>query len=58
MPCEVARHYAALDVMRIPPLELPCRMVAFGIIRLRDHLLSPGADRLYRAVRAVAAEIY
>jgi len=58
MPLEVAQYYASLNVMRILPIELPCKMDAFGIIRQRDHLLSPGADLLLRAVRSAAAEIY
>lgn len=58
MPLEVAQYYASLNVMRILPLELPCKMDAFGIIRHQDHLLSPGADMLLRAVRAAAKEIY
>ncbi|QJD98945.1 LysR family transcriptional regulator [Massilia forsythiae] len=58
MPLEVAQYYASLNVMRILPIELPCKMDAFGIIRQRDHLLSPGADLLLRAVRAAAKEMY
>jgi DNA-binding transcriptional LysR family regulator len=58
MPLEVAQYYASLNVMRVLPIELPCKMDAFGIIRQRDHLLSPGADLLLRAVRAAAKEIY
>ena len=58
MPQEVAAYYASLNVMRILPIELPCKMDAFGIIRQQDHLLSPGADLLLTAVRAAAAEIY
>ncbi|KQV50130.1 LysR family transcriptional regulator [Massilia sp. Root335] len=58
MPIEVAQYYASLNVMRILPIELPCKMDAFGIIRHQDHLLSPGADLLLRAVRAAAKEIY
>lgn len=58
MPLEVAQYYASLNVMRILPIELPCKMDAFGIIRHQDHLLSPGADLLLRAVRAAAKEIY
>jgi len=58
MPLEVARYYASLNVLHILPIELPCKMDAFGIIRQRDHLLSPGAELLLRAVRAAAAEIY
>jgi len=58
MPSEVAQYYASLNVMRILPIELPCKMDAFGIIRQRDHLLSPGAELLLGAVRTAAAEIY
>jgi DNA-binding transcriptional LysR family regulator len=58
MPLEVAQYYASLNVMRIVPIELPCKMDPFGIIRQQDHLLSPGADLLLRAVRAAAKEIY
>jgi len=58
MPMEVAQYYASLNVMRILPIELPCKMDAFGIIRHQDHLLSPGADLLLRAVRAAAKEMY
>ncbi|MFK3738368.1 LysR family transcriptional regulator [Massilia sp. TN1-12] len=58
MPLEVAQYYASLNVMRILPVELPCKMDAFGIIRQQDHLLSPGADLLLRGVRAAAQEIY
>lgn len=58
MPVDVARYYASLNVLSILPIELPCKMDAFGIIRQRDHLLSPGADLLLRAVRTVATELY
>ncbi|MFC0250650.1 LysR family transcriptional regulator [Massilia consociata] len=58
MPQEVAQYYASLNVMRILPIELPCKMDAFGIIRQQDHLLSPGADLLLKQVRLAAAEIY
>ncbi|MFC5460443.1 LysR family transcriptional regulator [Massilia niabensis] len=58
MPLEVAQYYASLNVMRILPIELPCKMDAFGIIRQQDHLLAPGADLLLKQVRLAAAEIY
>ena len=32
MPVELARYYAALNVLSILPIELPCTMDAFGII--------------------------
>jgi len=58
MPIEVAQYYESLNVMRILPINLPCKMDAFGIIRQQDRLLSPGAALLLKAVRAVATEIY
>lgn len=58
MPLDVAQYYASLNVMRILPIELPCKMDAFGIIRHQDHLLAPGAALLLQAVRAAAKEIY
>jgi DNA-binding transcriptional LysR family regulator len=58
MPLEVAQYYASLNVMRILPIDLPCTMDAFGIIRQQDHLLSPGADLLLKQLRLAASEIY
>ena len=58
MPLEVAQYYASLSVIGILPIELPCKMDAFGIIRQQDHLLSPGADLLLKAVREAAKELY
>jgi DNA-binding transcriptional LysR family regulator len=58
MPQEVAQSYAALKVLAVVPIELACQMDAFGIIRQREHLLSPGAERLLAAVRGVAGEMY
>lgn len=58
MPLEVAQYYASLNVLAILPIDLPCKMDAFGIIRQQDHLLSPGADLLLRAVRKSAAALY
>ena len=51
MPAEVAGYFASLNVLSILPIQLPCKMDAFGIVRQRGHLLSPGAERLLRAVR-------
>ena len=58
MPLEVAQYYSSLKVLQILPIELPCKMDAFGIIRQQDHLLSPGADLLLRAVRSAAKDLY
>lgn len=58
MPLEVAQYYASLNVMRVLPIELPCTMDAFGIIRQQEHLLAPGAELLLKQVRLAASEIY
>lgn len=58
MPLEVAQYYASLNVMRVLPIDLPCTMDAFGIIRQQEHLLSPGAELLLKQVRLAASEIY
>ncbi|MEJ7805041.1 MAG: LysR family transcriptional regulator [Telluria sp.] len=57
MPVDVAQYYASLNVISILPIELPCKMDAFGIIRQKDHLLSPGAELLLKAVRSAAGEL-
>jgi hypothetical protein len=33
LPVVVAHYYASFNVIRILPIELPCKMDAFGIIR-------------------------
>lgn len=58
MPVEVARYYVSLNILSILPIELPCRMDAFGIITRRSHLLSPGAKVMLDAIRVAAKEIY
>ena len=58
MPVDVAAYYASLNVLKILPIDLPCKMDAFGIIRQQDHLLSPGAERLLQQVRTAAREMY
>jgi DNA-binding transcriptional LysR family regulator len=58
MPVEVARFYESLNILSILPIELPCKMDAFGIIMLREHLPSPSATVLLTAIREVAREIY
>lgn len=58
MPVEVARYYASLKVLAILPIDLPCKMDAFGIITREGHLLSPGARQLLQEVRVAARELY
>ena len=58
MPVDVARYYVSLNILSIVPIELPCKMDAFGIITRRSRLLSPGATMLLDAIREAAREIY
>jgi len=58
MPIEVARYYNSLKVLSILPIELPCKMDAFGIIRQQARILSPSAQLLLAEVRRQAQQLY
>jgi DNA-binding transcriptional LysR family regulator len=58
MPREVAERYAGYGQLALLPVDLPCRMDAFGIVTRRDQPLSAAAARLAQAVRDVARELY
>lgn len=58
LPSEVVRHYAEHGMLATLPLQLDCKMDAFGLITRRDQLLSPSAAAMLRIVREVAAEQY
>jgi len=55
MSADVAQRYQELGLLAILPVELDCRMDPFGIIRRRDHVLTPGAELLLQAIRREAA---
>jgi hypothetical protein len=58
MPREIAQYYEGYGMLKILPVELPCRMDSFGIITRTNQLLSPGAKILLQAIRDIAADIY
>ncbi|MFT4257699.1 MAG: LysR family transcriptional regulator [Pseudoxanthomonas sp.] len=58
LPVESVGPYLQTGQMRVLPIELGVRMEVFGIIRRRDRLLSPGAERVLAALRATARRIY
>ncbi|WP_296491248.1 LysR family transcriptional regulator [Rhodoferax sp.] len=58
MPLEVARYYAASGELSILPVELPCNMDSYGLIMRSDHVLTPGANLLLKAIRKVASSMY
>jgi DNA-binding transcriptional LysR family regulator len=58
LPPESVGPYLQTGQMKVLPIELGVRMEFFGIIRRRDHLLSPGAQSVLEALRATALRLY
>jgi DNA-binding transcriptional LysR family regulator len=58
IPIEVANYYVRHKMFSILPIDLPCKLDAFGIITRRNQLLSPGAKILLNEIREAAADIY
>ncbi|MBN8260691.1 MAG: LysR family transcriptional regulator [Xanthomonadales bacterium] len=58
LPSVAVGPYLQTGQMVQLPIELGVRMDHFGIIRRRDQLLSPGAERVLQALRATARKIY
>ena len=55
---DVGRYYAQHGVVAVLPIDLPCRMDAFGLITRTDRPLSPAARVMLGAIRSAAAESY
>ena len=55
---DVARYYEGLGAVAVLPVDLPCRMDAFGIITRDDRPLSPAAKVMLKAIRNAAADVY
>lgn len=55
---DVARYYADHGLVALLPIELPCKMDAFGLITRTDRLLSPAAKVMLEAIKAAAGEVY
>lgn len=58
VPIEVAQQYREHGMVELVPIEFPLKMDAYGIITLRNRLLSPAAQTMLKALRATASEIY
>ncbi|MGH8054948.1 MAG: LysR substrate-binding domain-containing protein [Stenotrophomonas sp.] len=58
LPAESVAPYLQTGQMLVLPIALDVRMEFFGIIRRRDQLLSPGAERVLEALRATARRLY
>jgi DNA-binding transcriptional LysR family regulator len=55
---DVALYYQEHGLVAILPVELPCKMDAFGLITRTDRLLAPAARVMLRAIKTVAQEVY
>jgi DNA-binding transcriptional LysR family regulator len=55
---DVGRYYAQHNIVAVLPIELPCRMDAFGLITRTDRPLSPAARVMLSAIKAAAADSY
>ena len=55
---DVGRYYSQYKVVATLPIELPCRMDAFGLITRTDRTLSPAGRIMMDALRSAAAETY
>ncbi|MGE8279384.1 MAG: LysR substrate-binding domain-containing protein [Stenotrophomonas sp.] len=58
LPAESVAPYLQTGQMVVLPIALDVRMEFFGIIRRRDQLLSPGAERVLEALRLTARRLY
>jgi DNA-binding transcriptional LysR family regulator len=55
---DVGHYYARHGIVAVLPIELPCRMDAFGVITRTDRPLSPAAGVMLQALKTAAAEVY
>ena len=55
---DVALYYQEYGLVSILPVELPCKMDAFGLITRTDRLLAPAAKVMLRALKTVAHDVY
>jgi DNA-binding transcriptional LysR family regulator len=55
---DVALYYQEHGLCAILPIELPCKMDAFGMITRTDRLLAPAAKVMLRALKTAAQDVY
>ncbi|MCB6182715.1 LysR family transcriptional regulator [Leeia sp. TBRC 13508] len=54
----VAKHYERYGMIKVLPINFPCKMDEFGFITRRDQQLSPGATLMMHALKEVSNELY
>jgi DNA-binding transcriptional LysR family regulator len=55
---DVGRYYERHGIVAVLPIEMPCRMDAFGLITRTDRALSPAARVMLAALKTAAADLY
>ncbi|MEP6940407.1 MAG: LysR family transcriptional regulator [Rudaea sp.] len=58
LPIEAVSAYLQSKQLAVLPIALGVRMQEFGIIRRRDQMLTPAAERVLEALRAAARRLY
>src|SRR5688500_9917925 len=58
LPVDSIAPYTQANMLTVLPIELGVSIESFGIVRRRDHLLSPGAQRVLEALRGTARRLY
>jgi DNA-binding transcriptional LysR family regulator len=55
---DVARYYAEHGMVAVLPMQLPCKMDAFGLITRNGRLLSPAVKVMLRALASASMSVY
>jgi DNA-binding transcriptional LysR family regulator len=58
LPVDSIAPYTQANMLTVLPIELGVSIESFGIVRRRDHLLSPGGQRVLEALRVTARRLY
>jgi len=58
LPVDSIAPYTQANMLTVLPIELGVSIESFGIIRRRDHLLSPGGQRVLDQLRITARRLY
>jgi DNA-binding transcriptional LysR family regulator len=58
LPADAVAPYVQAKLLAVLPIALGVRMESFGIIRRRDYMLPPCAERILLALRNAAKRLY
>ena len=57
LAADVARYYAEHGMVAVMPIQLPCKMDAYGLITRTDRLLSPAGRAMLEALCKAALSV-